>query len=219
MTSPCVRFDYCNAPLCPLDNLASHHHVKEGTRGEGLRGLPGDRFLVLLPMGRCPTTISASCTVTIKVQHGIGIAPREYTAMKTYIPMSHTVELLWSLEKVGRQLGGVSARTIRRLIARGALPVVRVGRCIRVPVTGVHEYIARMTTPAHNLPRAEPGVREEFTCHTVAKTVPFGGRPTPIQAARELDDLLKQPTVRKQRRSKQKVRSTPIGNPSVQGHG
>jgi len=28
MTSPCVRFLYCNAPLCPLDNWTSHHHVK-----------------------------------------------------------------------------------------------------------------------------------------------------------------------------------------------
>src|SRR5438552_159159 len=28
MTSPCVRFLHCNAPLCPLDNWKLRHHVK-----------------------------------------------------------------------------------------------------------------------------------------------------------------------------------------------
>ncbi len=28
MTSPCVRFLHCNAPLCPIDSLSSCHHVK-----------------------------------------------------------------------------------------------------------------------------------------------------------------------------------------------
>ena len=28
MTSPCIRFLHCNAPLCPLDNWTSRHHVK-----------------------------------------------------------------------------------------------------------------------------------------------------------------------------------------------
>jgi len=28
MTSPCVRFLYCNAPLCPLDNWKLRRHIK-----------------------------------------------------------------------------------------------------------------------------------------------------------------------------------------------
>ena len=28
MTSPCVRFLYCNAPLCPPDDWTVRHHVK-----------------------------------------------------------------------------------------------------------------------------------------------------------------------------------------------
>jgi len=136
----------------------------------------------------------------LKSCRGIGIFAEGRTTMKPCAPMADAAELLWSLDEVGRQLGGISTRTVRRLIARGALPVVHVGRCIRVPVSGVHEFIERTTTPAHNLSRAEPGMREEFTCHTVAKTVPFGGRPTLTQAAKELGGLLKQPTVRKQKR-------------------
>lgn len=36
--------------------------------------------------------------------------------------------LLWDLAEAARQLGGVSPRTVRRLIASGALPAVRIGR-------------------------------------------------------------------------------------------
>ena len=28
MTNPCPRFDHCNAPVCPLDDWKSPHHVK-----------------------------------------------------------------------------------------------------------------------------------------------------------------------------------------------
>ena len=107
--------------------------------------------------------------------------------------------LLWDLEETARQLG-VCTRTVRRLIMRGEIPAVRVGRCIRVPARGVHDWLEKSMHPAHNPDCAEPGVRKEFTCHTVAKTVQFGGSVTSTQAVRELGVLLKQPTARKQRR-------------------
>lgn len=107
--------------------------------------------------------------------------------------------LLWNLDETARQLGGVSARTVRRLIARGALPMVRVGRCVRVPASAVQDYVASTMTLTHNAHCAEPGVRKEYTCHTVAKIVPFGGSVTSTRAAKELGDLLKLPIARKQK--------------------
>ena len=35
--------------------------------------------------------------------------------------------LLWNLDETARQLGGVSTRTVRRLLQRGELPTVRIG--------------------------------------------------------------------------------------------
>lgn len=39
--------------------------------------------------------------------------------------------LLWNLEETAKQLGNISPRTVQRLIQRGELTVVRVGRCVR----------------------------------------------------------------------------------------
>lgn len=111
-------------------------------------------------------------------------------------------QLLWDIEETARQLGGVSTRTVRRLIMRGELPAVRVGRRVSVPAAGVHTYIERNMQPAHNTPRAEPGVREggNNACHTVARNPPSGGSITSMQAAKELAAVLELPIARKQRR-------------------
>ena len=108
-------------------------------------------------------------------------------------------QLLWDIEETARQLG-VCTRTVRRLIMRGEFPAVRVGRCIRVSAQGVREWLEKTMRPAHNPECAEPGMRKESSCHTVARIVRVGGSVTTTQAARELDVLLKQPTARKQRR-------------------
>ncbi|MEW6332078.1 MAG: helix-turn-helix domain-containing protein [Pseudomonadota bacterium] len=108
--------------------------------------------------------------------------------------------LLWSLEETARQLGDVSTRTVRRLVERGELPAVRVGRLLRIPREGVRAWVDQYLDRTHNPPRSEPGVRKETTCHTDAKIAPSTGSASSTQAARELGVLLKLPTARKQPR-------------------
>lgn len=53
-----------------------------------------------------------------------------------------TETLLWDLAETARQLGGVSERSVRRLIDRGELPKVRVGRRLLLPSAAVRAYVA-----------------------------------------------------------------------------
>ena len=109
--------------------------------------------------------------------------------------------LLWSLQEAARQLGGISTRSVRRMIDAGELPAVSVRRSLKVPVAAVHEWVEQNMIRAHNRSCAGPRVRKEVsTCHTVARIVPFGGQVTPTTAAKELDDLLKPPTRRRPKR-------------------
>ena len=75
--------------------------------------------------------------------------------------------LLWSIREVALQLGGVSTRTVQRLIKRGELAFVPVGRLMRVPPGSVQDWIARNLKQAHNQPCAVSVAWKEFTpCHT-----------------------------------------------------
>ncbi|MHB8253878.1 MAG: helix-turn-helix domain-containing protein [Acidiferrobacter sp.] len=110
--------------------------------------------------------------------------------------------LLWSLEVTARQLGGVSTRTVRRLLASGELPAVRVGRLLRVPAASVRSWVDQKLVRGDNVIRAEPGVRKEIACHTDVKIAPSIGSVSPTQAAQELGVRLKLRTVEKPKRSK-----------------
>ena len=100
------------------------------------------------------------------------------------------VELLWSKEQVARALA-VSVRTVSRLINQGELPVVRIGRSVRIPCNVVREWVSRRTRQAHNGPCAGSAVRKgDRKCHISAKTARTGGCPSPTQAAQKLDALL-----------------------------
>ncbi len=110
--------------------------------------------------------------------------------------------LLWSLEEVARQLGGISKCTVRRLIQQGELVSRRVGRrLLRVPSDSVRAYIERTMKPvshakpaleamtedvavmaegAENPDRAESVACKELKpCHTDARTHLSGGSSTP----------------------------------------
>ena len=99
--------------------------------------------------------------------------------------------LLLTLPEVGRDLR-VSLRTVHRLIASRALVAVKVGRLVRIRRSDLLDFLDAKPPIPDNLHCAGPGVRnrEENVCHTVAKTVPFGGRLTSMQADKELDELL-----------------------------
>lgn len=110
-------------------------------------------------------------------------------------------QILWSLDETARQLGGLSTQTVRRMVDRGDLPVIKIGRAVRIPAAAVHQWVANNMRPAHNQGCAGPGVRrkEVNACRTDVKIVPIGGRHTPTQAARELGNLLERRIARKQR--------------------
>lgn len=111
--------------------------------------------------------------------------------------------LLWSFKEAARQLGGVSIRTVRRMIERGEIPAVRLGRLVRIPADAIRAWVAQKSGQAHNPSCAElvawKGVEP---CHTSERIAQTGGRPILTQAASELDALLAQLTERKRKPSK-----------------
>lgn len=58
--------------------------------------------------------------------------------------------LLWNLEETAKQLGNISPRTVQRLIQRGELTVVRVGRCVRCKRTHGLRRLRHMVCGAYD---------------------------------------------------------------------
>nr|MCU0806578.1 helix-turn-helix domain-containing protein [Candidatus Contendobacter sp.] len=74
--------------------------------------------------------------------------------------------LLWSIPETAAQLGKVSPRTVRRLIERGELAVVRVGRCVRIPADAARNWVQNQLS-------ARPA-REKLTCPSTSEAKPTG---------------------------------------------
>jgi hypothetical protein len=109
--------------------------------------------------------------------------------------------LLWSLEETAKQLGGVSVRTIRRMLEqRKIMPVYVLGRVL-VAVDSVNAFVASQAQQVHN-PECVGSVawKGNDPCYENAKAHRTGGQTTPMQAAKELDALLEQVTRRKLKR-------------------
>ena len=104
--------------------------------------------------------------------------------------------LLFTLNESARQLS-VSTRTVRRMMERGELPWVRIGRAIRIPAKSLKKWVDINMSSEHNYSCAGNVQGGKSTCHTNAKIVPFGGLVTSTQAAKELGDLLAQRHTRK----------------------
>ena len=74
--------------------------------------------------------------------------------------------LLWDLHETARQLGGISIRTLRRMLDAGELPYVSVRRSIKVPVSAVQKWVDQNMSKAHNHICAGPSVqKEKSTCY------------------------------------------------------
>ncbi|MBX9812899.1 MAG: helix-turn-helix domain-containing protein [Burkholderiales bacterium] len=109
--------------------------------------------------------------------------------------------LLWSLDETARQLGGLSRRTVQRLISRGELPFLRVGRLVRIPADAVHEYVAARIKTADNQKGVEPVAWKGVApCHLNAKIHRSSMSATPTQAAQELNVLLERLTKARRKR-------------------
>ncbi len=120
--------------------------------------------------------------------------------------------LLWNLDEAARQLGGVSSRTVRRLMDRGAIRTQKVGRRRLVVAASVREWLDAEMTAEHTDTHAGLGVQggsacrrsvktETKTVSTKGRTRRTGGRRTSTQAARELAEVLALPTGKKPKRS------------------
>src|SRR5258705_14014013 len=57
MTHSCPRFDHCNAPICPVDEWKSHHHIKGEPVCFYLREA-AKRAGTLSPRGDIPTELT-----------------------------------------------------------------------------------------------------------------------------------------------------------------
>ncbi len=62
--------------------------------------------------------------------------------------------LAYGLREAAEKLGGVSVRSVQRLVARGALPTVRVLRRVLIPAEALRAFVAS-ADPTHNSARAE----------------------------------------------------------------
>ncbi len=91
----------------------------------------------------------------------------------------------------------VSERTIDRLVKKGELPVVQIGRNIRIPRQAVFDWIEGRTS--YNLGCAGSAVQGASTCHISARKVRTGGHLSQMQTERELDILLEPPNARKRK--------------------
>jgi excisionase family DNA binding protein len=105
--------------------------------------------------------------------------------------MVMTDALLWSIAETARQLGGVSERTVQRLLQSGELPTVNVRGRRKVPSAAVRAWVAKQLGSVHT-DEAGLGV-EETTCHTDVTILPTGGSATATQAAKKLAKVLKLP--------------------------
>jgi len=95
-----------------------------------------------------------------------------------------TEPLLWTLDEAGKAMGGISSRTVRRLIQTGELQAIRIRGCApRIRPEDVQTWIEQNLTPGHNNgARGSVPKQEKSTCLTNVMTAPFGGRRTPMPA-------------------------------------
>lgn len=113
-----------------------------------------------------------------------------------------TDTLLWSLEETARQLGGISTRTVRRMIESGELSAVKIRRSLKIIPDSVKSCIDNNTTfsdtdSCMSGGRQPKGKRK---WHTNEKTHRTGGSLSEIRAEKEFNALLEQRTARKRKR-------------------
>jgi excisionase family DNA binding protein len=110
--------------------------------------------------------------------------------------------LLWDLSETARQLGGISTRTVRRMLDRGELTAHRLGRRLMIRADSVRGYLDLCTPSLHNSGHAGKAVLplEDSTCRKSVNAIKTGssparirrtgGRATRMEAANRLADLL-----------------------------
>lgn len=108
--------------------------------------------------------------------------------------------LAYTLQEAAERLGGISVRSVQRLVARGILPTVRVLRRVLIPADALRALVAPgvpvLDNPAGAEPVAWKGVKP---CYSNAQGRRFGTLTTGTAAASELNALLGRLTGKKRR--------------------
>jgi excisionase family DNA binding protein len=111
-----------------------------------------------------------------------------------------TTQLLWSLDEAAKAMGGISARTVRRLIQTGELQAIRIRGCApRIRPEDVQTWIEQNIACDHNDKDARgkvPNQREVAQCqkqqkgYTNAQIRHTCGSPTQMPMVSEFGVLL-----------------------------
>ncbi|NGZ26075.1 MAG: helix-turn-helix domain-containing protein [Magnetococcales bacterium] len=108
--------------------------------------------------------------------------------------------LIVSIKDAATLLGNVSTRHVYQLIHTQGLPSMRIGkRRLAIPLHGLKEWLQQRSAPSIIGIATGPVAKEIRQCHTGGQTRIPGGRPTQMQAAKELGDLLGLKTERRQK--------------------
>src|SRR6267142_512599 len=103
--------------------------------------------------------------------------------------------LAYSLQEAAAKLGGISVRSVQRLVAAGGLPSVRVGRRVLIAADALRQYVAASPKAAHNSTGAEPVAwKGNSPCYLSAQGRRSGTSGTGTRAAEELSGLLERLT-------------------------
>ena len=106
--------------------------------------------------------------------------------------------LAYGLKEAAAKLGGISVRSVQRLIARGLLPTIRVTRRVLIPAEALVRLVAGEAAVRDNVPGAEPVAwKGTKPCYSNARGRRSGTSVIPTRAATELNALLERLTERK----------------------
>jgi hypothetical protein len=109
--------------------------------------------------------------------------------------------LAYTLQEAAECLGGISVRSVQRLVSRGALRTIPLLRRVLIPADALRALVATGAPMPDNPNGAEPVAwKGVSSCHLNARIHRSGTRVSPMQAERELNVLLEQLTSAKQKR-------------------
>ena len=109
--------------------------------------------------------------------------------MSTDKVTEHDDKLLWTIRDIAERLA-VHRKTVSKLIAKGELPVVQIGRCKRVPKQAVLDWVESQTRYNWGCVESVQSSKGESICDSI-NVKAFITLPTNQEVENRLDALLK----------------------------
>ncbi|MCG8016303.1 MAG: helix-turn-helix domain-containing protein [Candidatus Thiodiazotropha sp. 'RUGA'] len=101
-------------------------------------------------------------------------------------------QLVVTYAEAGKILMGISERTVRRLVAKGDLPFIKIGGRVGIPYEALCNYVSSKTQFVESKQRRKRYLTADQIAHT-------GGSRTLITPADRLAELVKLATSKKQK--------------------